>query len=119
MNRHVRMEADIIEDGANYYFNMENCEDTIDSRKLRKKNLIGKYVVIVSSRDKHHLNLFLQDSRYGSGYWTKFIENARGFYNESSAIVKAKNLHYNNPRVAIIQANGKLKEVYSNGRWIR
>lgn len=91
----------------------------IRDREQRKRDLVGKYVVIVTSRYQPDLDLFLQDNDCGSGHWTKFIENARGFCDESAAIVKAKNLQYNNPRVAIMQSNGRLREVYSNGKRTR
>lgn len=87
--------------------------------KQREHDLIGKYLVISSSRYQSDITLFLQDEKYGTGYWTKFLSNARGFMEESAAIIKAKNFKYNNPRVVIVQANMKLKEVYSNGKRTR
>ena len=88
-------------------------------RAKRERELIGKYLVLVTNRYQKDTELFLQDGRYGIGHWTKFLSNAKGFYDESAAIVKAKSFRYNNPRVVILQANGKFKEVYSDGRCTR
>ena len=89
------------------------------NKRQREEDLIGKYLVIVSSRDQNDVILYLQDERCGTGFWTKYMSNARGFYDESAAIVKAKNLQYNNPRVVFVQANKKLKEVYNSGKRTR
>lgn len=97
----------------------ERRQDVIDDRKHREKALVGKYLVLTTSKYQSDVDLFLQDSQYGDGYWTKFMANAKGFYDESAAIVKAKNLQFNNPRVVFVQANKKLKEVYNNGKRTR
>ena len=121
-------EADYLDDGGDYVDLEEDIEyDTeyiykqklYEERKQRERNLIGKYLVVVTSRYQSDLVLFLQDDEYGNGYWTKFMSNAKGFYDESAAVVKAKNLQFNNPRVVFVQANGKLKEVYNSGRRTR
>lgn len=93
-------------------------QEIIEDRKKREKALVGKYIVIVTGKQQD-VDLFLQDDKYGNGYWTRFLSNAKGFYDESAAVIKAKNLQFNNPRVAFVQANGKLKEVYRNGRCTR
>ena len=114
-------EAERLLDDVDFYVGTEyeRKQEILKDRKRRERELVGKYVVIVASRYKDGGDLFLQDCRYGRGYWTRFMSNAKGYYYESSAIVKAKNLQFNNPRVAIVQANGKLKEVYSNGKRIK
>lgn len=116
-------EADAITDGADYLdtrnYDDEDYEDILADRKRREKALVGKYLVLTTSRYQSDVELFLQDSKYGNGYWTKFMSNAKGFYDETAAIVKAKNLMHNNPRVVFVQANGKLKEVYRNGKRTR
>lgn len=91
----------------------------IDEREQRENSLVGKYLILTSSRYQSDVVLFLQDENCGSGYWTKFLSNARGFMEESAAIIKAKDFQYNNPRVVFVQANKKLKEVYSNGKRTR
>jgi hypothetical protein len=126
-------EAEWLDDGGDY---CEDCiavadyvynrherkskeEEILADRRRRERNLVGKYLVLVTSRYQKGLDLFLQDDKYGDGYWTRFLSNAKGFHDESAAVVKAKNLQFNNPRVVFVQANGKLKEVYSNGRCTR
>lgn len=97
----------------------ERKQEIIDDRRRRERALVGKYLVLTTSKYQSNIDLFLQDDNYGDGYWTKFMSNAKGFYDESAAIVKAKNLQFNNPRVVFVQANMKLKEVYSNGKRTR
>lgn len=94
-------------------------QNAMNDRRRRERDLVGKYLVMVTARYQSNLDLFLQDNKYGDGHWTKFLSNAKGFYDESAAIVKAKNLQFNSPRVVFVQANGKLKEVYRNGRSTR
>lgn len=122
-------EADYLDDGGDYVDDWKDDieydtdyirkQKIIDDRRYRERELIGKYLVVVNSRYQSNLNLFLQDSKYGNGHWTKFRSNAKGFYDESAAIIKAKNLQFNNPRVVFVQANGKLKEVYNSGERTR
>lgn len=106
------MGIDMVDDEATYR------DEVLEERRRRREELIGKFLIIVTSRYQSDLDLYLQDSRYGDGFWTKFISNARGFVDESQALIKAKNLQYNNPRVVLVQADGKLREVYSDGRRI-
>lgn len=114
-------EAEYLDDGGDYIEDMEyeRRQEIIDDRRRREKALVGRYLVMVTSRYQSGLNLFLQDGKYGNGYWTKFMSNAKGFSDESAAIIKARNLQFNNPRVVFVQANMKLKEVYNNGKRTR
>lgn len=94
-----------------------NCieQENYNETKRREKNMIGKYLVVTADRYNSSISLFLQDGRYGDGYWTKFIINAKVFHDKTAAIIKAKNLQFNNPRVVLVKKNMKLEEVYRNG----
>lgn len=91
-------------------------QEVLIERKQREKKLAGKYVVIVTSRYQSNVDLYLQDSRYGSGYWTRFRSNAKGYTDECTAIIKARNLQHGSPRVALVNKDGSLKEVYKDGK---
>lgn len=108
-----------IEDDIEYDMEYIRRQEIIDDRERRERKLVGKYLVVTTSRYQSELNLFLQDEQYGDGYWTKFLSNAKGYYDESAAIVKAKNLQFNNPRVVLVQSDMKFKEVYRNGKRTR
>lgn len=81
------------------------------SRKQRERELTGKFVVVVNSRYNKNQILYLQDRTCGTGYWTKFRSNAMGYNDESTAKSRLKTLRFNNPKVMLVLASGKLKEV--------
>lgn len=125
-NRRAKMidydatEAEYLDDGGDYVVDIEyeRRQEILNDRRRRERNLIGRYLVVTDSRYQSGLGLYLQDGRYGDGYWTKFLSNAKGF-DKSAAIIKANNLRHGNPRVMRVQSDGTLMEVYNNGRTAR
>ena len=99
--------------------NKMSKDEILEDRKRREHDLIGKYVVTTNSMNDAKTQLFLQDKEYGSGYWTKFLSNAKAYYDDSAAVIKARNLYHNNPRVLLVLGDGRFKEVYRNGKRTR
>ncbi|MCU7667690.1 hypothetical protein [Bacillus thuringiensis] len=85
---------------------MERITGIKADRKRRVKLLSGKYVVATTGKSSGHI-VFFQDQKVNKGgYWTRFLSNALGFNDLSTAVQLAKGFKFGNPRVAIVTSEG-------------
>jgi hypothetical protein len=103
------------EDIGGIYSDIHDAEEAYDrmqmikaDRKQRVRKLSGKYVIVADGW-KSKKKVFLQDPRISDkGHWTQFLSNAMGMGNKEANDL-AKKFKYNNPRVAIVTAEGIYK----------
>ncbi len=93
-------------DYAMFMEEMASIQGIKEDRRRRTQALSGKYVVITNGRSSGK-TVFMQDPNISrGGYWTQYLSNALGFTEKSKAQLIARGMRYNNPRVAIVNANG-------------
>lgn len=80
-------------------------------RKDRVKALAGKYVVAQKGVSSGVLVFYQDQALNKGGYWTQYLSNAFGYRCMNAAKEHAKTFKYNNPKVAIVTAEG-------NYRWV-
>lgn len=100
---------DIGGDMANYDYQIYLMEQRDIQQSKRNKNIIGRYIIAIDGKSGV---VYMQDRSVSkASFWTKYIGNALGYIDKSSAITKAKSFKYNNPRVYMVASNYKLELV--------